>query len=201
MIVFAKLADEVIEKEPIALDVTIMTWLHSVSSPVLDMIFLTITTLGNVEYMLPALVALFAYFVYRGQRHNALILLFGAGGAALSNIILKLVFHRDRPSLWNSAIVETGYSFPSGHAMMSSALVLCLVVLLWHTKWRLATIVIGSIFVIMMGVSRVYLGVHYPTDIVAGWSVSCIWVLMVVAIFRDATLNYFRRLRMSLFGL
>lgn len=196
---FAKLAGEVIENEPISLDITILMWLHSISTPVLDMVFLAFTTLGNVEYMLPTILAILAYFLYRRQRHNALILLFGAGGAAISNIILKLTFHRSRPSLWNPAIIETGYSFPSGHAMMSSALVLCLIALLWHTKWRLATLIAGSAFVLMVGASRVYLGVHYPTDIVAGWSVSLVWVLIVVMVSRSTTYGFTKKLNV-LFG-
>jgi undecaprenyl-diphosphatase len=181
-IIFAKLAGEVLERKPIGADLAILRTIHSWSSPLFDQIFLFFTTIGNVEYVLVAAAIILAYLLYKKQRLNALILLFGVGGAAASNVILKLIFHRDRPAFWHSLVTETGYSFPSGHAMMSSALALCLVVLLWNTKWRLTAIVLGGIVVAMVGISRLYMGVHYPTDIIAGWSVSLAWVLVVAII-------------------
>jgi membrane-associated phospholipid phosphatase len=179
VIIFAKLAGEIIENEPILLDITILQWIHTQSTPFLDGLFLFFTTIGNVEYILPITVLILAYLVYGRKRQSALMLLFGVGGAAVSNVILKLLFQRDRPSFWQSAITETGYSFPSGHAMISSALILCIIILLWNTKYRLASIITGAIIVILIGVSRLYLGVHYPTDVIAGWSVSLVWVLIV----------------------
>jgi len=95
------------------------------------------------------------------------------------------LFHRDRPTFWHSLITETGYSFPSGHAMISSALIVGLIVLLWNTKWRITSIIVGGFIVLMIGLSRLYLGVHYPTDVVAGWSAGFIWALLVAMIVRD----------------
>lgn len=130
-IVFAKLAGGILEREPIGTDITILNWIHSWNSPLHDQIFLFFTTIGSVEYILPLTVIALAYLLYRKFRLNALVLMFGVGGAAISNVILKLIFHRDRPAFWHSLITETGYSFPSGHAMMSSSLVFCFIVLLW----------------------------------------------------------------------
>lgn len=182
VIVFAKLASEVIDTQPISLDVTILQWIHAQSTSFLDDLFLIITTIGNVEYILPITVAILVYLLYKKQKLNALIVFFGVGGAAAANLILKLIFHRDRPAFWQSAITETGYSFPSGHAMLSSALLLCLIVLLWNTKWRSAAIIGGGVLIALIGLSRLYLGVHYPTDIVAGWSVSLVWIIIVTII-------------------
>lgn len=182
VIVFAKLASEVIDTQPIALDVTILQWIHAQSTSFLDGLFLLITTIGNVEYILPITVAILVYLLYKKQKLNALIVFFGVGGAAAANLIIKLIFHRDRPAFWQSAITETGYSFPSGHAMLSSALLLCLIVLLWNTKWRSAAIIGGGVLIALIGLSRLYLGVHYPTDIVAGWSVSLVWIIIVTII-------------------
>jgi len=182
VIVFSKIAGEIIEKEPIHLDIEILHFIHSLSSPVLDHIFLFITTLGNVEYILPLSILILGFLIYKKQKMHALIFFFGVGGAAAANVILKLLFHRERPAFWQSLITETGYSFPSGHAMASSALVLTLIVILWNTKWRIASMIIGGLFILLIGLSRLYMGVHYPTDIVAGWSVSLAWVLIVTAI-------------------
>lgn len=190
VIVFAKLAGEIIENEPIGLDLTILHFIHSHSTPFFDHFFLFFTTLGNVEYLLPIAVLIFIYLLYKKQRLNALILLFSVGGAAVSNVILKAIFHRDRPAFWHSLISETGYSFPSGHAMLSSALVLCLVAMLWKTKYRFASIIGGGFVILVIGLSRLYMGVHYPTDIIAGWSVSAVWVMIVVIIAKSASYKY-----------
>jgi undecaprenyl-diphosphatase len=113
---------------------------------------------------------------------KALILTFSIGGAALANAILKLLFQRDRPSLWYSAIVEHSYSFPSGHAMVSSALIVCVLLLVWQTKWRIPATIGGLFLIFMIGLSRLYMGVHYPTDVIAGWSVGILWSLTVYAV-------------------
>ena len=104
------------------------------------------------------------------------------GGAAVANLVLKLLFHRDRPSLWHPSVVETSFSFPSGHAMLSAALILSIIFIVWKTRLRLASIVIGSILILLIGTSRLYLGVHYPSDVAAGWCASLAWIVVVVAV-------------------
>jgi undecaprenyl-diphosphatase len=68
-------------------------------------------------------------------------------------------------------------SFPSGHAMASMALAVALIVLLWPTRWRYPMLLGGIFFTIMVGLSRIYLGVHYPSDVLAGWVASLAWVM------------------------
>ncbi len=178
-IIFLKLAGEVAENEPLAIDMQILQWIHAHATHVLDVFFLIVTTSGNVEVLLPITVIVSGYILYKKQYLNALIILFGVGGAAAANVVLKLLFHRDRPGFWHSLIVETGYSFPSGHAMLSSALVLSIIFITWRTRWRWRTITVGAMAIALIGLSRLYMGVHYPTDIVAGWSVSLAWVFVV----------------------
>jgi membrane-associated phospholipid phosphatase len=187
VILFAKLAGEVVENQPIGFDLAILHWIHSLASPILDSVFLFFTTIGNVEVLLPITGIITAYLFYKKRRRDALIVIAGVGGAAAANFILKILFHRDRPAFWHSLVTETGYSFPSGHAMLSSALLLCFIAIVWNTRWRLAAIIGGGIVVLMIGLSRLYMGVHYPTDIIAGWSVSFIWVAIVVMIVKKIT--------------
>lgn len=182
VVVFSKLAGEIVERKPIGFDVTILQWIHMQSTTFYDSFFLIITTIGNVEILLPFTLLVLAYFIYKKHYLNTLIVLFSVGGAAAANIVLKLLFQRDRPSFWQSAITETGYSFPSGHAMLSSALILSIMFITWQTRWRWPVIIVGSIMIGLIGLSRLYLGVHYPTDIIAGWSVSFVWVLIVCVI-------------------
>lgn len=193
VVVFLKITGEIIERQPIKVDSTILDWIHAQASPTLDTIFLIFTSIGNVEYILPITIVLFTYLLIRRRRHSALILFFGVGGAAAANLVLKSLFHRDRPAFWQSLITETGYSFPSGHAMLSAALVLCILAIVWRTKWRIPTIILGGLVVFMIGLSRLYLGVHYPTDVVAGWSVSAIWIGIVVVVVHGVLYEYHKK--------
>ncbi|MEO5949493.1 MAG: phosphatase PAP2 family protein [Candidatus Saccharimonas sp.] len=179
VIVFLKLAGEVIEKEPIAFDTVIINWLHAHANPFLDSFFLVFTNIGGVIGIVTITILLVTYLLYKKQRRNSLLLVAGVGGAAVANLILKALFQRDRPSLFDPSVVETSFSFPSGHAMASSALILCVILIFWHTKWRWLVTLIGAIVVLAISVSRLYLGVHYPTDIIAGWCASTAWVAIV----------------------
>jgi undecaprenyl-diphosphatase len=107
------------------------------------------------------------------------------GGTALLNMLAKHVFARVRPDFWVSLLPETTFSFPSGHAMHSMAVVAALVALTWHSRWRWLVALIGVCFVFLVGLSRIYLGVHFPSDILAGWTASLTWVIGLSFLFRD----------------
>jgi len=189
-IVFFKIAGEVIEKEPIHFDIVILNWLHNHANLFLDSFFLVFTNIGGVAGIVMITSVLIAYLLYKRQRRNSLLLLAGVGGAATANLILKGLFQRDRPSMFDSSIVETSFSFPSGHAMASSALVLCVILIFWNTKWRWLITGAGICLVLAISVSRLYFGVHYPTDIIAGWCASIAWVLTVFFISNKLSLRF-----------
>ena len=84
--------------------------------------------------------------------------------------ILKLVFARARPEVIPQPLGS--YSFPSGHTMSATGLAVSLVVVLWPTRWRVPALVVGVVWAVGVGVSRVYLGYHFPSDVVAGWALS-----------------------------
>uniref|UniRef100_A0A832H348 Phosphatase PAP2 family protein n=1 Tax=Oscillatoriales cyanobacterium SpSt-402 TaxID=2282168 RepID=A0A832H348_9CYAN len=96
-------------------------------------------------------------------------------GSSLLNRTLKLLFHRERPHLWKVFSPDLSYAFPSGHAMSSATFVMVLIVLAWNTHWRWMVLVMGRLFVLAIGWTRVYLGMHYPSDVLAGWLLAIAW--------------------------
>jgi len=182
VVAFSYIAGEVLERQPLFFDNAILQWIHAHSSTFLDKLFLAITTIGNVEVITLIALTIIGILLYKRYRLQAAIIFSSFFGAAAANFVLKLVFHRDRPAFWQSAIRETGYSFPSGHAMLSSALALSIIAIAWNTRWRWLAIGIGVPFILLIGYSRLYLGVHYPTDVLAGWLASSAWVIVVVSL-------------------
>ncbi len=107
-------------------------------------------------------------------------------GTPFINEVLKQVFQRSRPYL-HRLIEIGGYSFPSGHSMNAASLFGVLAYLLWKhvpgKAGRTALLSISSLLILMIGVSRIYLGVHYPSDVIAGYLVSSSWLLAVIWVF------------------
>lgn len=176
---FGALAEDVIEGESFAFDVPTLLWLRGMSSPALDQVMLLFSLLGYAYGVVPLAVLVLALLIGTRRWGDALFWSLAVGGAGLLNLLAKSAFGRIRPDLWLSLAPETTYSFPSGHAMGSMALVAALAVLAWPTRWRWPTLLIGGLFVLLVGVSRMYLGVHYPSDILAGWVAALAWVVGV----------------------
>lgn len=160
-------------------DVAVLSWINAHASSALDAFFVIITQLGGVIVVTAVTLALVGYFIYKRDYLKSLLVAIGVGGATAIAFGLKALFERPRPDLWEWIVVETNFSFPSGHATASSALALCLVIILWQTKWRYLVVVVASIYVILVGFSRLYLGVHYPTDIIGGWLLSVALVILL----------------------
>lgn len=179
--IFFTLAREVIEKNSLAFDEPILLFIHSYASPFLNVFFTTITHLGDSVIMIIVAMIFAIYLAYKRIYQKALILVFSMGGVAVANSVLKFIFQRDRPTLWQHIVAETNFSFPSGHAMISAGFATALIVLFWNTQYRWLTVAVATIGMLLVGLSRLYLGVHYPSDILAGWCVSVAWVLLVSA--------------------
>ena len=165
-----------------SLDVSFLESLRFYHTPFLDSLFLFFTSLGNPSVLIPLCIVIAGYLAYSRQYEHLRFFILDVGGAAVFNLILKAAFRRDRPALWQTLITETNYSFPSGHAMASSAFIFCVIVMLWNTRWRLPSIIIGGFLLLLIGLSRLYLGVHYPSDIIAGWLGGGMWVLLVFVV-------------------
>lgn len=186
VLLFVRLAAEVPEQSPPWLDIQILEWLHRFSNPALTKLAIAVTSCGG-PYVIVGLTLIIALMLYLWRHHRAsVVLLTGVGGAALINIALKLSFQRVRPHLWVPVVYESSSSFPSGHAMISSALAFSVMYIFWHTRWRWWAIMLGLTYTLIIGLTRLYLGVHFPTDVIAGWAVGFTWVVIVRTILRQS---------------
>lgn len=184
---FAALVGEVHEKEAFAFDAPLLNALHSMQTPGLDHFFVDVSRVGFLWGTIPIDVLLLIWLAARRRFRDSLFFFLAVAGSGVLDFAGKLYFHRDRPDLWLSITPESSYSFPSGHAMGSATLAMAVVLLCWRTRWRWLALAGALGFVLLVGTSRVYLGVHYPSDILAGWSAAIAWVYgMFVLIDRKA---------------
>lgn len=170
-------------------DTAFLHGLHALYAPALDVVAPVATYMAEPVMMCSIVAVIGVVFAYRRKWLAAVLLLCGVVGANAVGYIVKHIFARARPELWERLVTETGYSFPSGHATASMALALCIVVLLWNTKWRWWSVGLAGVYVLVIGFTRLYLGVHYPSDILAGWLLAGMWVVVVTVLARHARIT------------
>jgi membrane-associated phospholipid phosphatase len=169
-----------------AWDTAILLRLHRYATPGLNQSVAVLTDLGTVWGVLPATLGLVAWAFLRRHWRAGWYLLLAMAGAFGFNLLAKLLWQRVRPALWDGVPYQSGYSYPSGHATYSLAFVLAVTLLCWDSPKRLWIAGIGAVFAIAIGLSRVYLGVHYPSDIIGGWLLATAWVVGLYRLmFRD----------------
>lgn len=182
---FAELAVEVHAQSDLALDERMLLHAQAIASPGADRAFLLISALGYGYGVLPAELVLVVVLAVKRRVRESVFAFMAFGGSLLLNTAAKQSFARDRPSLWESIDPHSTYSFPSGHAMASATFVGVVVLLTWHTRWRWPVLVLGLPFAALVGYSRVYLGMHFPSDVLAGWAAASVWTVAVyLAVFR-----------------
>jgi membrane-associated phospholipid phosphatase len=183
LLVFGSLAEDVVEKKKFAFDQEMLYFIHGGSSTVMDRLMAAITQAGSgIVLAISCAIAVLLLLRQRG-RVAALYVVISFSGAALLNQLCKHIFARTRPDLWISALPETSFSFPSGHAINSMAMCGALIVVSWSSRWRGLVLACSAVFVPLVGVSRLYWGVHYPSDILAGWACAIAWICSVKYVF------------------
>jgi membrane-associated phospholipid phosphatase len=196
---FGWLARGIFADRFVRIDDGLIIWLHGYWSPLANQVMLLLTMLGDTA-VLALLVALVAgTLLYLGRWIDAVGLVLAAGGAGIVDLVLKATFQRVRPDLFSGPLHLTSYSFPSGHSMGSTACYGMLAVLAIRlVQGRLAKIAIGlaaALLILGIGLSRIYFGVHYPTDVLGGFLAGAIWLVISTAIMQVAEWHARRRAR------
>jgi undecaprenyl-diphosphatase len=186
--VFLKLVSEMREGETHAVDEAILLALREpndpsnpIGPPWVEAMFRDLTSLGSPVVLALITIAVVGYLWLERKRGAALFVVLAVVGGALLESLLKLGFARPRPELVSHLVAVNSFSFPSGHATMATITYLTLGVLLASVQERrrmkLYLLTVAIFLALLVGVSRVYLGVHWPTDVLAGWCVGAAWAL------------------------
>lgn len=185
LLVFGELAEDVWKNQGgFPWDVPILLAIHKTASPQLNLLATTLTKFGVFWGVFPVAFAVGLVLLHRRRWRMLAYFITTLIGSIIINRTAKVLLHRVRPHLWESPAPEFDYGFPSGHAMSSMTIVTVLIVLTWGSRWRWPVLILGSLFVLAIGWTRLYLGVHYPSDILAGWTASLAWAVGVSLLIR-----------------
>jgi undecaprenyl-diphosphatase len=183
LIFFGWLTDEVLEGDSRHFDEVTRAAVHQLASPLLTAIMRGFSFVGSTIAMTVGTILVVIGFAMRRWGREAKLFVVTMVGAALLNMTLKLTFKRARPEpFFNLTLPET-YSFPSGHSLMSAcffgALAAILTARIKSKRVRVAIWIVSVLMFLIIGLSRIYLGVHHTTDVIAGFSAALIWILVV----------------------
>lgn len=182
----SELVDEVLDGETLRADEAALHWLAGFVTDRRDVRALELTSLGSGTVVLTISVISAALLALQGVRHYALLIVVAVSGGWLLSPVLKAFFDRDRPQVVDWRVAHAGQaSFPSGHAMMGMVLYVVLAFVvhrIGNRPWVSAlAIAIAALLVTLIGITRVYLGVHYPSDVLAGYAVGFSWAMFCAA--------------------
>ncbi|MBS4176669.1 phosphatase PAP2 family protein [Lederbergia citrea] len=161
-------------------DLSIIKPVQAMISPSLTTFFLFITFFGSVKGVALMTIVFFSIVFFTRNRLLALYLVISVAiGAGVFNRLLKAIFKRERPDILQ-LVKEHGFSFPSGHAMGSviffGGVIFVLYKMYGWNRTALTGSIIASVLIILIGLSRIYLGVHYPSDVIAGYAAGTLWI-------------------------
>jgi membrane-associated phospholipid phosphatase len=160
-------------------DGPILEFWHSHATPGLDKAAVFLTIVGNTGPMVGLGVLVFLGLLARRQWRAAWEWCASVGGSMLLTQVIKPLVARPRPTLWVSIRPEHTLSFPSGHAMDTAAIATALIFLYWGNRQRNWVWTLAPLFSLAVGWARMYLGVHNPSDVLAGWAAAVAWVAAV----------------------
>ncbi|MDX6748914.1 phosphatase PAP2 family protein [Geminicoccaceae bacterium 1502E] len=186
---FMTIADEVVEGETRATDERILLALRNVADPSdpigprwFEEMMRDFTALGGIAFLSLLTLAICGWLLFDRRRFPALVIAASVAGGMVLSLALKFGYARPRPDLVPHGSEVYTASFPSGHAMMSAAVYLTLGVLLARVQpgrhLKIYFLALAVLLTVLVGISRVYLGVHWPSDVLAGWSAGAAWATL-----------------------
>ncbi|WP_160117554.1 phosphatase PAP2 family protein [Filibacter tadaridae] len=184
---FSYIATSISNKSIAHFDNAVIAFVQGLEAPWLTVVMKGVTWIGSgfgvVLITLVVFVVLFFKFRFRKQAYFLLIVI---AGTVLFNTILKHYFERERPTI-HRIMDANGFSFPSGHSMMAFSLYVIIAYIAWRNVKTVASRVLLVLFagfmIIMIGSSRIYVGVHYPSDVVGGIVASALWLTIAISVY------------------
>ena len=186
LIVFGSLARDIRARDVFFVDAWATPFLHGIASPAMDTVMNAFTTLGTAFVVVPALVILGAWLLRTGRVRSIAFLVAAVLGSLVLQLVLKPFFARPRPGVPYAQVVSD-YSFPSGHTLTALVFYGGLALVIWSLYGRragLSAVAAAAIVVLAVGVSRIYLGYHFFTDVLGAILAGLAWLLIVGAAFR-----------------
>jgi membrane-associated phospholipid phosphatase len=197
LLLLIHLTDEIIFEQELAFDKNVQHWVSTIRVPWATSVMQVFTFLGSFYFIIPGYVLLIWRMFRTGNRTRTMVFAALIVLSAIAILVAKIIFHRQRPEL-PFHIVETGYSYPSGHAA-SAAIFFCWVLYFFldinrwkHPVQKLLLYAGALLFIGLIGFSRIYLNVHYATDVLAGFFLGFLYFLLSVVFLRrfNRTGNY-----------
>jgi membrane-associated phospholipid phosphatase len=178
---FADIAEDMSRNQGTRLlDESVTSWFHQHATPTLTQIARIVTFFGSVGFVAVASSCAAIFLIVRKSWYQLLLLTLAVGGGSLLNILLKHFFHRQRPVLENPLLTLASFGFPSGHTMGSTLFYGALAIFVAQSvrswRWRVLAFWIAALAVALVGISRIYLGAHYLTDVVGAVAVGLAWL-------------------------
>jgi membrane-associated phospholipid phosphatase len=186
--VFSKMLEDVLSRESIVrLDLAVNAYIALIASPALTKVMALLTSIAGPLFMGVLSIILFAVLIYRKKKHHALFLAVAMLMGLFTELFVKIFVHRLRPE--NALLHVSGYSFPSGHAMMATIFFLIVAYSfkdeIKNTLLRILFVVSNIALVLVIAFSRVCLNVHWLSDVIAGFAAGMFWFTLILLMFKS----------------
>lgn len=175
-------------------DTAALSWVRGFETYIGSLVGIGLSELANLPALIGVSAIVFLILVRARRFRDVLGLIIAGGGAQLGAYTLKLLIDRPRPPFVLASYLEAGSSFPSAHAAVAVGLYGFLAWLVWRDcaprRWRIAVIVGAVLLALLIGASRIYLGVHYPSDVLAGFCVGAFFLVLGILLTRTRNGNF-----------